>query len=924
VLQRQHREVIDGRRRHRLPNGMAIVQQNQNETDYQYEEIFAREGYLRHGVRLAPEMCVFDVGANIGMFTMYVSQRCPQARVYAFEPIEEVCAALRVNAELYGAKAARVFQCGLSDQEREEVFTHYPHQTMMSGASAYADTEYEKEVVKHALRQAEGEAGQELLLSETEDLLQRRFEARNERCRLRRLSDVMREEGVERIDLLKVDVQRAELDVLLGIEAEDWRKIGQVVMEVHDRAGTASAGRVDQIRELLERHGFAITVEQEAALADTDRYNLYATRTGWWQATSEVQIEPEAPNATVLTSAELRRYLGERLPDYMVPSWIVLLDEWPLTANGKLDRNALPEPKRVASDGEGARALNAVEEIVASIWADVLRLDEVDVDTNFFELGGHSLLATQVMSRIREAFGIELHLLTLFESPTVRGLAPKVEIAMRTGQGLNTPPLQRCTRTSEMPLSFAQQRLWFLSQLEPENPFYNCPITLRLVGPLNVAALERTLKEIVRRHEVLRTSFPAYHGEPQQVIAAQVEFALELTDLSTLPDTEREETARRMAAEEAQTPFDLAVGPLVRARLLRLSEAEHVVLFKMHHIVSDGWSMGLLIQEVSQLYEAYSAGGASPLAELPVQYADYAWWQRQWLTGEVLEKQLAYWREQLAGAPQTLALPTDKPRRTEQTFVGANQSLHAPAEVSDVLKVLSRREGVTLFMTLLAAWQTLLYCYSGLDQIVVGTPVANRDLAETENMIGLFVNTLVLRGNLSGNPSFRELLRRVREMCLGAYAHQDLPFERLVEEMHPERSLSHLPLYQVWFTLQSAEVPDLQLRDLTVQEFKIQNQTAKCDLAMLISDATRQLRMTLQYDSDLFNAATIDSMLKSYETLLRHVAAEPDVPLDVLKDILSEEERKQQTAKEKELEVTDLLALKSIKRKRISESITGS
>jgi amino acid adenylation domain-containing protein/FkbM family methyltransferase len=919
VVQRQSREVLEGRRRYQLPNGMSIVQQNKSETDYQYEEIFAQESYLRHGVRLAPEMCVFDVGANIGMFTMYVSQRCPEARIHAFEPIAEVRAALRLNAELYGRKAVKVYACGLSDREREESFTHYPRQTMMSGASAYADTEYEKEVVKLALQQG----GSELLASEAEALLQQRFEMRTERCRLRRLSDVMREEGVERIDLLKVDVQRSELDVLLGIEAADWCRIGQVVMEVHDRKGTASAGRVEQIRELLERQGFAVTVAQEEQLAETDRYNLYAARAAWWDAIGECRLSRES-EAGVITSTELRRYLRERLPDYMVPSSIVLLDEMPLTANGKLDRRALPEPKRSGTDGAGVKAFTAIEEIVASIWAEVLKLEDVDVETNFFELGGHSLLATQVMSRIREAFGIELHLLSLFESPTVRGLAAQVETAMRAGQGINTPPLQRSTRTSEMPLSFAQQRLWFLNQLEPESPFYNCPVALRLVGTLNVPALERTLAEIIRRHEVLRTSFPARQGEPVQVIAGQVEFALTQADLSALQTEEREQAARRLAAEEARAPFDLAVGPLVRARLLRLGAAEHVALFTMHHIVSDGWSMGVLIQEVSQLYEAYSSGGESPLAELPVQYADYAMWQREWLRGAVLEKQLGYWRQQLAGAPETLALPTDKPRPELQTFVGAHRSLIMPAEVSEALKVLSRREGATLFMTLLVGWQTFLYCYTGLDQIVVGTPVTNRSCAETEKLIGFFVNTLVLRGDLSGNPSFRQLLRRTREMCLGAYAHQDLPFERLVEELRPERSLSHLPLYQVWFTLQSSDAPGLQLRDLTLQEFKVENTNAKSDLGMLVSDSNQQLRIILEYNSDLFNAGTIEAMLKSCETLLHHVMVEPDMPLDVLKDILSEEDRKQETAKEKELEVTDLLALRNIKRKLVSESMTGN
>jgi len=818
----------------------------------------------------------------------------------------------------------KVYECGLSDREREESFTYYPRQTMMSGASMYADTEYEKEVIKLAMRQADG-GEQELLLQEADELLQRRFEEQTERCRLRRLSDVMREEGVERIDLLKVDVQRSELDVLLGVEEADWEKIGQVVMEVHDRPGSADEGRLQEIARFLEARGFTVVTEQIEALQGTDRYSLYALRPERKIAeTVSRQSSPVVYPPVGITSAELRSYLRETLPDHMVPSTFVMLEQWPLTPNGKLDRAALPAPKRVGADGDVSKALTAVEEMVASIWAEVLKLEAVDVETNFFELGGHSLLATQVVSRVRQAFGIDLHLLSLFESPTVRGLARQVETAMRVGQGTYTPALQRSTRRSQMPLSFAQLRLWFLNQLEPESSFYNCPTALRLSGPLNVSALERTLREIIARHEVLRTSFPARDGEPVQVIAEQVEFELPVTDLSALPESEREQAARRLAAEEAETSFDLSTGPLVRARLLRLAEAEHVALFTMHHIVSDGWSVGVLIKEVSQLYEAYSRGEESPLAELPIQYADYAVWQREWLTGEVLDKQLQYWREQLAGAPETLALPTDKTRPAVQTFRGASESLMLPAETSEALKALSRHEDVTLFMMLLSVWQILLHWYSGQEQIVIGTSIANRHQAATEDLIGFFVNTLALRGDLSGNPSYRELLRRVRETCLGAYAHQDLPFEKLVEELRPERSVGHAPFHQVWFTLKDETTSELRLRDLSLNEFKISNTTSKLDLVLTANDTGRGLTLVLEYDSDLFNAITIRAMLKNYEVLLHHIIAQPGAPLDVLKEILTEEHRKQQHDREKDLEATDRQILKSTKRKLISKSKTAA
>ena len=806
VVQRQYREVIDGRRRYQLPNGMAIVQQNKNESDYLYQEIFAGHSYFKYGIDLADDdVCVFDVGANIGMFTMYVSQRCPQARIYAFEPIGETCSVLRVNAGLYGTKAVKVFECGLSDREWEESFTHYPRQTMMSGASTYADTEYEKEVVKLAMQRAEASEEQRILVSEAEDLLQQRFETRTERCRLRRLSDVMREEGVERIDLLKVDVQRSEMDVLHGLEEEDWQKIGQVVMEVHDRPGHEDEGRLQAIAEFLEQRGFVVVTEQEEQLQGTDRYNLYAIRPE--RKSAQIVTQQTVPAVAYppvgITDTELRRYLRERLPDYMVPTWIVLLDEWPLTPNGKLDQRALPAPAVHSGEAE-LQQRTPTEEIVAGVWAEVLRLAEVETEANFFELGGHSLLATQVVSRLRAAFGIEVHLRSLFDRPTLRGLAEQIDAALKAEEGIEMPPLRRVERDGVLPLSYAQQRLWFLEQLQSESSVYNCPVAMRLCGPLNITAFERTLAEIIRRHEVLRTSFPSLDGAPVQVIAPSTSFTLEVTDLSEVEETERETAAQHLALTEAQQPFDLANGPLVRARLVRLAEDDHIVLFTTHHIVSDGWSKGVLIKEVAALYEALNAGVPSPLEELPVQYADYAVCQREWLQGEALTKQLAYWQQYLAGAKPVLELPADRVRPAVQNFCGAYERFTLPFELSQAVKTLSRREGATLFMTLLSAFQALLYRYTAQNDICVGSPIANRNRKEIEQLIGFFSNTLVLRSHVTGDLSFRDLLQQVRETALSVYAHQDLPFERLVEVLQADRSLSYHPLFQVMFVLQNA------------------------------------------------------------------------------------------------------------------------
>jgi len=619
-------------------------------------------------------------------------------------------------------------------------------------------------------------------------------------------------------------------------------------------------------------------------------------------------------------AAELRSYLRERVPEYMVPARVLVLDEMPLNANGKIDRRALPSPETITAPQQRAvvSPRTPVEEVLAGIWAEVLGLGKMSVTANFFELGGHSLLATQVMLRVREAFGVEMQLRSLFESPTVRGLASQIEETVNAERGVALPALERVKRNGEMQLSYAQQRLWFADQLTPASALYNVPVAVRLSGQLNPAALEQTLFEVIRRHEVLRTSFPAVAGRPLQVVAPTVEFALTLTDLSMYEAPAREAEALRLALEEAQKPFDLASGPLVRASLLKLGTEEHVVLFTMHHIVSDGWSMGVLVREVSVLYEAISRGEGSPLAELPIQYVDYAVWQREWLKGEVLEGQLDYWKAQLSGAAVALELPTDKVRPVVQSFRGAHHGFSLTPELSEQLKALSRREGVTLFMTLLAAWQLLLYRYTRQEQISVGTPIAGRSQLATEGLIGFFVNTVVMRSDLSGNPSFRELLRRVREVCLGAYAHQDVPFEKLVEVLQPERDLSRSSLFQVWFTLVDGQLEKLHLKNLESEEFAFEAVTAKFDLALLVTDTEKGLGGVLEYNSDLFDLNTVTRMLRHFETLLCSIVAEPEHQLSVLVEILAEEERKRRSLKAQEFKATDRRTLKSITRKIIS------
>jgi hypothetical protein len=440
------------------------------------------------------------------------------------------------------------------------------------------------------------------------------------------------------------------------------------------------------------------------------------------------------------------------------------------------------------------------------------------------------------------------------------------------------------TKTEELktyPLSFAQQRLWFLCQLQPGTVAYNVPAVMRMPGPVNVRALEWTINEIVRRHAVLRTTFVSQGGEPVQVIAPELKLLLPANDLERFSGPEQEQETQRLAAEEAQQVFDLSRGPLLRIRLLRLAAQDHLLLLTLHHIVADGWSLGILFRELTILYEAACQGKASPLAPLPIQYADFAQWQRRWLRGERLAAEVQYWRERLAGAPAALALPTDRPRPAVQSYAGAMHLFQCSRTVTEKLVQISAEVGGTLFMVLLAAFKVLLYRYTGQVDLVVGTPIANRNRTELEGLIGFFVNTVALRTDLSGNPSFLEVVHRVKEVTLGAYEHQDLPFEKLVEELQPTRSLAHAPLFQIVFGIQNnptLEQPSSAAeaaQDTSLAMPQVHSATAKMDLTWQTAQTPNGLIGGIEYSTDLFDEATVARMANRFVSVLEQVTEDP-------------------------------------------------
>ena len=579
-----------------------------------------------------------------------------------------------------------------------------------------------------------------------------------------------------------------------------------------------------------------------------------------------------------LQGGELREHVKSKLPDYMVPSAFVPLQSLPLTPNGKVDRKALPVPHTIAAPEISLAAPSSpLEQSIAKISAELLGVSQIGVHDNFFELGGNSLLATQLIARLRETLNLELPLRLAFEFPTVESLANAIsaaQVASSETSSVEHETITHTERANETPLSFAQQRIWFLHQLEPGS-HYNDHFDLRVRGPLKVEILERAINEIVRRHDTLRSSFSDGDGEPVQTIAKELVVTLPVTDVGHLPASRREQEAVRLAVEDCNRPFDLERAPLFRCSLVRLAPDDHLLILTFDHIIIDGWSHGVFLSEMTALYEAFLVSRPSPLPELSIQYSDFAAWQQRWMKGNAMAGHLQYWKAQLRGAPPLLELPIDRPRPRIQSFRGARLSFTLDKPLVDALGALGRTESCTLFMVLLAGFQTLLARRSGAEDLVIGSPIANRNRHEVEPLIGSFMNTLALRGDLSGDPPFIELLQRVHKTALDAYAHQDLPFEKLVAELQPARHLSHSPIFQVMFILQNTPASPTQSGTLTIAQQDIDAGSSKMDLTLNLEETPEGCVGWMEYSTDLFDRSTIERFIYQYQFLLKSIVDNP-------------------------------------------------
>lgn len=590
-------------------------------------------------------------------------------------------------------------------------------------------------------------------------------------------------------------------------------------------------------------------------------------------------VPMDGPFGESLTVSELREHLLIELPDYMIPACFIQLEKIPLTPNGKVDRDALPEPAqgRKINGAEYVAPINETDQKMAWIWQEILGIPQVGREDDFFECGGNSILATQCIARIREVFHVDISLRKIFERPSLKALSKEVTECKQ-----EIVSIKKALKTMDIPLSFAQERLWFLQKLDSRSLAYFVPRVIRINGKLDPHLMEQAFTEIIRRHEILRTAFPSKDGRPVQRILPPYYFEIPIIDFSGISETVQSVEVSQWIRNEGQRPFDFERGPMLRATLLKLARDRNILVLTEHHLIHDGWTQGVLLQEFITLFTAFRGGKPSPLPELPIQYSDFAVWQRNYLQGEVLKRHLDYWKEKLMGLPPVLALPSDLPRPPVISGRGEMIPLVIPASLTADLKNFSGAEGVTLFMTMLTVFKVFLYRYTGVEDLCVGTGTANRRLKEIQGMLGMVINTLALRTQVSGHFSFRECLRRVKQTCLEAYEHEDTPFEKVVEALRPERSLAYTPIFQVLFSFMDTPAENLELPGLELMLKDSHNRSSKFDLNIVTVPPAEQagnvegeLLVEWEYNSDIFNSDTARRMTEQYLYLLEESIDNP-------------------------------------------------
>jgi amino acid adenylation domain-containing protein/FkbM family methyltransferase len=861
-----------------LPNGLPLFYKNKAETAAIYKEIFEEHLYHRHLDSLCAGDVVLDVGANIGLFSLYIGLHHPGVRVYAFEPIAAIHDTLGKNISLYGLGTVAL-NIGLGESEQEVAFTYYPHNTALSGR--YGDDAKDKALARAAmLHQPESAAlGEEAL----ESLLDERIRPERVVCRVRRLSSVLRDQGIGEIALLKVDAERSEWEVLQGLDEWDWQRIRQLVLEVHDEGG-----RLDEIRRMLELRGYALHLEQQEELGSSGLYTVYARRQQEPLASDGGGTYPTLPAynmGTLWTSPQalaesVRGWCQSSLPAYMVPSSLHLIEGLPVTSHGKIDKDALQE---LGAGLEKARrkyrgAENSLQQRLVLIWEEILHKGPVGIGDNFFELGGHSLKATQAVSRIHKQLGVKIELGSIFSYPTIEKLA---QIIKETNHGKIAEVIPVVPEQESYRLSHAQRRLWILDKFEENKTAYIIPVTLVLEGTLQVEMLRKALTYLVDRYEILRTTIAENgNAEPMQYIHDKHQFNLPFEVIDGCDEADQDLKMRALAEQEATMPFSLEQGPLFRIRLLSLSDTRYVLYITFHHIVIDGWSIEVLTRKLITVYNTFVQNEEISLEPLIIQYKEYAQWQFNQIYSDPLKKHQKYWLSQFEGEVPVLELPTKK-RPEVKTYHGSAVTIQLPEESVIRIKELSQRNDASVFITLLASVNALLHRYTQQDDIVVGTTIAGRDHWELENQIGFFINTLALRNKVERGDTFLQLLQKVRHNTLQAYEHQYYPFDKLVDDLQLTRDVSRTPLFDVlveWINLDIQEGVPNEMKDVKIRPCQLSKYAiAKFDLSFRFTyQDNGGIQLNLEYNSDLFDSDRIEYMGKHFIQLLDNLLQTPE------------------------------------------------
>ena len=868
-----------GAKLYELSDNLSIYAYNKTELQFLNEEVFVDQCYLKYGVTIPDNACIIDIGANIGMFSVFAGMHAKGVKVFSFEPLPPTFELLQLNTSLYPYDY-NVFNIGISDKEETATFSYFPNATVLS--SRYSEGEDITDTVRQTILNKESNNPEDFTEDEVNELLKDRLVTEKFVCQLKTLSQIIAEHGIEQIDYLKIDVEKSEMDVLNGILDKDWKKIKQIVLEIHD-----IDGRMALIKGLLESHGFHLHVNQNAYLNETTLYDVYAIAGDIAEKSDLKENKAHQPVKQWSVEGNLRNsikdFMKASLPEYMIPAYFVELSEFPYTTNGKLDKKRLPDPEELGlqSGIEYVAPRNETEERLVRVWEEILGREKIGVKDNFFELGGHSLKATRLSSQLHRVFNVKLGLKELFEITVLEEQAELIRQSSKTVfRALEPVPVQ-----AHYALSSAQRRLWVLSQFAEGNVAYNLPGIYVFEGTLDQQALAHAFEALITRHEILRTVFRTDEsGDIRQYIlpATATGFQLSFVDLSEEAVSE----LQQLVQAEINMAFDLSEGPLLRAGLYQLSADRWVFTYVMHHIISDGWSMNVLLKELLLSYNAFIKGNdAVLLPPLRVQYKDYAAWQHQELGGDSLVYHESYWLKQFEGELPVLNLPTDKPRPAVKTYRGGLISERVNAALTDRFKGILSEEGSTLFMGLLAAVNVLLYRYSGQQDLIIGSPIAGREHADLEDQLGFYVNTLALRSRFEGADSYRSVLALVKQLTLEAYAHQAYPFDELVDKLSLRRDLSRNALFDVMVVLQDTDggLQQEMLSDLKVSAYEsASHEVSKFDLTFYFTESAQGIAVGIEYNSDLYTAATVVRMGKHLVQLLEALVGSPSAAISEL------------------------------------------